>query len=214
MTKVNGYEIGPKADLRGADLWCTNLEGANLKGADLSDANLEDANLMGAYLYSANLEGANLEGANLRGANLYSANLEGADLYGADLVGANLRGADLKGANLAGASLMGADLAGANLEGADLIGADLRCANLRAYGDMVYLKNMQIDKWQVGYTYDTLQVGCKTHAIEKWSRWDTEAGRKWISSMDKDALLWAEKHLSLILQIIEVSPAKNPKDNP
>jgi len=133
----------------------------------------------------------------------------------ANLSGANLRGANLLGANLRDADLRDADLRDASLRGADLIGADLECADLRAYGDMVYLKTMQIDKWQVGYTHDTLQVGCQTHAIEKWSRWDTEAGRIWVSSMDKDdTLSWAERHLNLILQIIQVSPAKNPKDSP
>jgi hypothetical protein len=189
MNIVNGYTIGPN----------TNLSGANLEGV----------NLMGSKLVGANLEGANLMGVNLEGADL-----EGVNLMGSKLVGAKLMGANLAGANLAGANLRDAYLAGANLEGAVLIGADLEGADLRTYGDMVYLKTMQIDKWQVGYTYDTLQVGCQTHAIEKWSRWDTEVGRIWVSKMDNDALSWAERHLNLILQIIQVSPAKNPKDSP
>jgi len=168
------------------------------------NTNLEGVNLMGSKLIGADLEGANLMGVNL----------EGADLEGVNLMGSKLVGSNLAGANLAGANLRDAYLAGANLEGDDLIGADLEGADLRTYGDMVYLKTMQIDKWQVGYTYDTLQVGCQTHAIEKWSRWDTEAGRIWVSKMDNDTLSWAERHLNLILQIIQVSPAKNPKDSP
>jgi len=58
--KINGYEIKPLANLRGAD-----LRGADLRGADL-------------------------RGANLCGADLYGADLRDADLYGADLYGANL----------------------------------------------------------------------------------------------------------------------------
>ena len=113
--KVNGYEIKPYADLKGA-----NLVGANLSGADLVGANLEDADLVGA-----NLEGAFLWGANLKGANLYNANLQGANLWGANLVGANLWGANLKGADLAGADLKGANLKDAILEGADVTGTIL-----------------------------------------------------------------------------------------
>jgi len=79
MTKViNGYEIKPFADLR---------------GADLRDADLRDADLYGANLYGADLRGADLRGADLRGASLYGANLYGASLYGASLRGANLWGA-------------------------------------------------------------------------------------------------------------------------
>jgi hypothetical protein len=100
---VNGYTVGPHANLR--------------------DANLRDANLWGANLWGAHLWGANLWGANLRDATLWGANLRGADLWGADLRGADLWGADLRGADLRGADLRGADLRGADLRGADLHGA-------------------------------------------------------------------------------------------
>ena len=54
---INGYEIKPFADLRGA-----NLEGANLVGV-----NLVNANLWGAYLVGANLRNANLDDADVTG---------------------------------------------------------------------------------------------------------------------------------------------------
>ncbi|CAB4124779.1 Pentapeptide repeat [uncultured Caudovirales phage] len=82
---VNGYEIKPYANLRGA-----NLSGADLNDADLYGANLRDANLRDANLYGANLSGADLNDANLRDANLRDANLRGANLSGADLRGAKL----------------------------------------------------------------------------------------------------------------------------
>ena len=90
MRKVNGYVIGPGAD----------LFGANLRGADLREANLFGANLSGA-----NLRGANLREANLGGADLREANLSGADLSWADLCEADLRGAYLSGADLSRADL-------------------------------------------------------------------------------------------------------------
>ena len=60
---INGHEIRPHANLRGAD-----LSGANLRGADLSGANLRWASLSGADLSEADLSGANLSGADLSGA--------------------------------------------------------------------------------------------------------------------------------------------------
>ena len=66
---------------------------------------LTRANLAGAYLGRTNLEGANLEGANLEGANLEGANLEGTDLGRTNLRNANLVDAHLAGANVAGAYL-------------------------------------------------------------------------------------------------------------
>ena len=74
---VNGYDIKPSA----------NLRGANLSGAILSCADLRSADLHGADLYGADLHGANLIDADLHGANLIDA-----DLHGANLRGANLRG--------------------------------------------------------------------------------------------------------------------------
>ena len=122
---VNGYSIGPGANLSNVNLPNANLEGANLSGADLSDA----------FLSNANLEGANLSGADLSDAFLSFANLEGADLTGADLSGANLRFARLSDADLSSANLSGADftlakLRFADLSGANLYGADLRDADL------------------------------------------------------------------------------------
>ena len=145
----------------------------------------------------ANLEGANLEGANLEGANLRGAHLEGANLWGANLRGANLRGAYLEGAYLKGAYFEGAYLEGAYLEE----------ANLTCFGNMKEIRTMQVDTWEIGYTADTLQVGCQRHPIDKWRKWDTVAGRKWIEQMDSKALEWADRNLGLVLQIIDANPA-------
>ncbi len=86
--------------LRGADMSCANLTGADLTGANLAFANLRDADLTGADLTGANLRDADLTGADLTGANLAFANLRDADLTGADLTGANLTRANLRGADL------------------------------------------------------------------------------------------------------------------
>jgi uncharacterized protein YjbI with pentapeptide repeats len=150
----------------------------------------------------ANLEGANLEGAYLRGAYLRGANLRGANLRGAYLWGANLDGANLDGANLEGAYLRGANLDGAYLRGAYLRGAYLTC-----FGNMKEIRTMQVDTWEIGYTADTLQVGCQRHPIDKWRKWDTVAGRKWIEQMGSKALECADRNLGLVLQIIDANPA-------
>ena len=160
-------------------------------------ANLREANLAEANLEGANLEGANLEEANLREANLAEANLREA----------NLRGAYLREANLAEANLRGAYLRGANLEGANLEGANLEGAYFTCFGNMKEIRTMQGDTWEIGYTADTLQVGCQRHPIDKWRKWDTVAGRKWIEQMDSKALEWADRNLGLVLQIIDANPA-------
>ena len=61
--EVNGYMIGPGADLRRADLFGADLEGVDLSGADLNEANLYEADLSGADLGRALLSGVNLIGA-------------------------------------------------------------------------------------------------------------------------------------------------------
>ncbi len=141
-------------------------------------------------------------------ANLRGANLRWADLRGANLRGANLSDANLRGANLSDANLSSAELSEANLSGADLRGANLSGAELVATGNRKHLKTMQVDTWDIGYTHDTLQIGCQRHAIEKRKKWNTPAGRKWIDSMDEGALDWADKHLDLVLAMIDASPAE------
>ena len=193
---LSNPETGKCANLRGANLRGANLRGADLRGADLRGANLRGANLFGADLSDTNLSDTNLSGADLRGADLFGANLSGANLSGADLFGADLRGADLRGANLSGADLFGANLSGANL----------LCS-----GDMIFVKTLQIEKWKIAYTSNVIQIGCQIHTIEKWAKWETEVGKKWISKMDKEALDWAEIHLNIVLKLIELSPAKKNK---
>jgi len=160
-----------------------DLRGANLRWAHLSGANLSGADLSGANLREANLSGANLREANLREANLREANLSGADLREANLREANLREANLSGANL-------------------------REANLRCFGDMTYIKTMQIEKWEIGYSSDELQIGCNRHSIARWREWDTETGLEWIANMDSLALESAVRFLPLLLKIITASPAQ------
>ena len=126
-----------------------------------------------------------INGTDLRGANLCDADLRGADLCGADLYSANLRGANL----------YEADLRGANLRSADLEGA-----NLLASGNMKELRTMQIDTYEIGFTLDTLQIGCRRHKIEEWKSFSDEE----IAEMDDGALEWWNKFRPIIFNIIEV----------
>jgi hypothetical protein len=122
--EVNGYEIGPGADLSGANLREAKLAGVNLEEANLTGANLTGADLSLADLYEANLTGADLSGADLSDADLCDANLTGANLYGAFLAGAiaseNTIWPEGFDPDVAEVYEIGpeADLKGANLEGA------------------------------------------------------------------------------------------------
>jgi uncharacterized protein YjbI with pentapeptide repeats len=147
---LNGYLVGPGANLRGAD-----LENADLREVDLREANLTDVNFLAADLTNAILTGANVTGTRFNGAmldgvrsgNLVVDNgrnpvidsvwrflkgfligprvdLSRADGSGLDLTGANLAGADLTGINLTNANLTNADLRSAILTGATVTGAN------------------------------------------------------------------------------------------
>lgn len=106
-----------KAKLQKANLFRANLEGANLKECDLRHVDLRDANLSDANLQRADIRNGNLLRANLRRANLQRVKLAGANLEEADLTNADLAGADLTGANLKGVELEGANLDGTIFKG-------------------------------------------------------------------------------------------------
>ena len=130
--------------------------------------------------------------------------LDGANLAGAYLAGAYLAGAYLDGANLAGAYLAGANLAGADLDGANLAGANLAGANLVALGDMRFVKTLQLERWMIGYTADTMQIGCQRHPITDW--WAFDDSR--IARMDPAALEWWGRWKPVLQQIIAMNPAE------
>ena len=191
---LTGGCVGTCANLRYADLRYADLSGANLSYADLSDADLSDADLSDANLSDANLSDADLSDADLSYANLRYANLSDADLSDADLRWADLRWADLRWADLSGA-----DLSGADLSGADLSGADLLCT-----GNMRNIKTIQADRWAVGYTHDTMQIGCQRHMIAEWFEFSDED----IASMDDGALDWWRVWKPILQSIIAASPAE------
>ncbi len=149
---VQGYLVGPSANLAGATFTSGAQLGPSLSGTNFTGATLSGVNLTGATLRNAILSDARLTGATLTGADMRNATLDGvvsgsivgtpslpaawrvikgylvgpeANLNSADLVGADLRSLDLRAANLRGADLTGALLGGANLDGADLTGAVL-----------------------------------------------------------------------------------------
>ena len=119
-----------EADLHQADLRGANLSRANLSRVNFREADLCQADLWGSRLWKANLSKADLRGANLDRADLVEADLSQADLNAARLGQANLIGANLMGANLGQADLKKADIRQADLTGANLWGADLKEANL------------------------------------------------------------------------------------
>jgi uncharacterized protein YjbI with pentapeptide repeats len=149
---IDGYLIGPGADLVGASLSGValsdlDMEGVNLTdavltntslGSDLTDANLTDANLTDADVANADLTGAVLTGTNLD--NVVSGSVTGTpsalptgwSVNLGFLMGplANLTNADLTGANLTNADLADANLTNVHLVDVNLTNVDLTSANL------------------------------------------------------------------------------------
>jgi uncharacterized protein YjbI with pentapeptide repeats len=153
---VQGYLIGPSANLAGATFTSAAQLGVSLSGTNFTGATLAGVNLTGAFMNNAILSGARLTGATLTGVNMSNATLDGvisggivgtptlptgwrlmnrylvgsgADLNGANLARANLAFMNLSAANLSRANLSGAQLGAVNLEGADIKGADLTGAH-------------------------------------------------------------------------------------
>ena len=129
---INGYRIGPRATIKGADLSRKDLSGANLQGAVLNEANLSSADLSGAILNDAKLIST----------ELYDTDLTDAKLVGADLTKAYMFLAKLKKADLTDANLTKADMSFTDLTGATLTGANLNLANF--YGATVEPEHYQM----------------------------------------------------------------------
>ena len=123
---VDGYLVGPGANLTNAVLTSANLTNADMANANLTNANLNGANVTGATLSNAALTGVQSGGVTGTPAALPT-NWQLVDGY---LVGpgANLTNAVLTGANLANADLANANLTGANLENANVGGANFTSA--------------------------------------------------------------------------------------
>ena len=69
---------------------------------------------------------------------------------------------------------------------------------------MRHIKTMQVDEWAIGYTHDTLQIDCQRHLLSEWWAFSDEE----ISEMGSRALAWWKVWKPIIMNIIEVSPAK------
>ena len=92
----------------------------------------------------------------------------------------------------------------ADLSHADLSGANLYGADLRALGDMTYIKSLQLSLWPIGYTHDTMQIGCQRHTLAAWWAFTDEQ----ISRMDSQALARWSVWKPILQSIIGASPAK------
>ena len=103
-----GQSVG--ADLRHANLWWANLQGAQLTNSKLDDA----------VLCGTRFDNANLHGACLRRTKMGSTGFPETDLSQADLTDVQFENAYLRNANLSCATLVGTDLTAATLTGADL----------------------------------------------------------------------------------------------
>ena len=144
---LNGYLVGPTADLRFAVLHNLDLTGFDIRGvlfdgAELSESNFEGLDLCGSSFIGANLTAARLvaigqdnplfwsgciplnlsdatlTGANLARGNFSRANFEGAGMAASTVVQTNFQDATLKGADLSGANMYMASVDNANFESA------------------------------------------------------------------------------------------------
>ena len=139
------------------------------------------------------------------GVQLSCVNFTGADLTGADLSGSDLSWAILTDADLSGSDLSGSDLTGANLTDADLTNADFTQATFNnCTGNGREIISAQCGKYNIAYTSEVLQIGCKRYPIEEW--WDFSDDK--IDNMDIGAFEWWKVWKPIIKQMIEANPAR------
>ncbi len=145
---INGFAVGPYANLSSLNLMNINFAGTNLHHASLAGANLAGANLANVDLTLTQFTDVNLSKANITNANLTGVDISGVissglvgtpiglsdewQLYQGYLFGpkANLSSVDFSNKDLRDAHLKGVFFIGANLSGADLSGVDLSKTDL------------------------------------------------------------------------------------
>jgi uncharacterized protein YjbI with pentapeptide repeats len=137
---VDGYLVGPSADISGVDFAGGDFTGATLNSDVLDNDNFSGADLSGLDLDRSDLTGSNLTNANLTDANLTYVTFTGVTLDGANLTGASL---DINGNTYSGMSAVGTTFPagfavvdgylvgpGANISGVDFAGGDFTGATL------------------------------------------------------------------------------------
>jgi uncharacterized protein YjbI with pentapeptide repeats len=150
----------------------------------------------------ADLSGYDLSGYDLRHVNLSGANLSRASLCRANLILSDLRCVDLSGADLRRADLSCSDLRHANLSGANL--TDTILWNI--VGNKKEIKSLHIfPEYNIAYTKDRLQIGCKNHSFDEWWNFTDEE----IDRMDYiKALDFWKRNKSFIKNLVESYPAE------
>ena len=147
---LNGFLLGPEANLSSLNLSNMNLTNVNLKSANLSFALLMNVNLNNVDLSDANLERvygngitgtplalptdwnlekgfligpkANLTSLTISDIDFRSLNIKGATFQGTALIRANFSGMDMREVNLAMSGLVNANIDGANFADNDFEG--------------------------------------------------------------------------------------------
>jgi hypothetical protein len=72
---------------------------------------------------------------------------------------------------------------------------------------MKQIKSLQLCKWPITYTHDSMQIGCQRHYIKKWFGFSDER----INKMDPEALAWWKIWKPIIYNIIKTTPAIGPE---
>jgi uncharacterized protein YjbI with pentapeptide repeats len=137
---INGYLIGPIANLSHANLKNVNLENVNLEYTDLTGANLTGANLTGVIWNNTTCPDGSNSATNGLSACIAlpvvaappapkQCNLSGSHASGCTLIGADLTGKDLNDADFTGIDLHDADLSLGSHRNTNLSNTNLSRAN-------------------------------------------------------------------------------------
>jgi uncharacterized protein YjbI with pentapeptide repeats len=148
---LNGYLIGPSADLRNADLTGLDLRWVAVESMQISGANFTNARVGNADFRTSDLSGVLFKNTDLVGMRCTFCNLDSMDFSGADLTSASLYKATFVGSNLTETNFTNATLDSASVKSAALTGGNFTGANLvnLVSGGCVGVPQSLPDGWRV-----------------------------------------------------------------
>ena len=127
--------------------------------------------------------------------------LSGSDLSDSDLSESNLSYSDLRDSNLSDSNLSDSNFRGSDLRGSKLRGSNLRGSDLReVVGNGREVKSLQIGTYFISYHKDILNIGCKSHTLDKWINFTDEE----IDAMERGISLdWWRLNKDILVTLVK-----------
>lgn len=106
--------------------------------------------------------------------------------------------------------LVNSDWSKCNVDISSVNGCDISNMILYScFGCSDWMHSLFVGEYPICYTNKILHIGCVSLPIETWKKWDSPAGREFLTESDFDAIKTAEAYLNIILDIVVKFPVDN-----